>query len=101
LPVVTAAPPEVVPVLPTRPVSPARPPQPSRGNRVVRGFAAFFGLLWRLGVGALMCFNTYILSYLTSIIAVGWTYRWMQAVVLRGWWKQSPKQHAGSFRDFC
>jgi hypothetical protein len=68
---------------------------------VLRGFAALFGWLWRLAVGAAMCFNTYVLSFFTSIVAVGWTYRWMQAIVLRGWWKQSPKRHEGSFQDFC
>ncbi len=97
LPAVAAPPPEVLPVLTARPA----PPKAARGSRVLRGFAALFGWLWRLAVGAAMCFNTYIVSYFTSIIAVGWTYRWMQAVVLRGWWKQSPKRHEGSFREFC
>src|SRR5262249_44559020 len=35
------------------------------------------------------------------IVVVGWTYRWMQAVALRGWWKQSPKRFDGTFADFC
>jgi hypothetical protein len=95
LPAGGAAPPEVLPV------RPPAPPSARRGRRVLRGFAALIGWLWRLAVGAAMCFNTYLLSYLTSIIAVGWTYRWMQAIVLRGWWKQSPKRHEGSFQEFC
>jgi hypothetical protein len=101
LPVAAAVPPEVLPVLPARPAPPPRPPQTAWGNPVLRTFASLFGWIWRLAVGALMCFNYYVLSYFTSIFAVGWTYRWMQAVVLRGWWKQSPKRHDGSFRDFC
>jgi hypothetical protein len=97
LPVTPAALPEVLPVRP----APPPPPRPARGNPVLRVVGGFLGWIWRLAAGAAMCFNTFILSYFTSLLAVGWTYRWMQAVVLRGWWKQSPKRHDGSFRDFC
>ncbi len=119
LPVERAAPPDVVPV------SPARPTTTARGNPVLRWFGALCGWLWRWVVASAMCFNglaigigpevTVIaptlagtgaeaaipLSYFTSILAVGWTYRWMQAIVLRGWWKRSPKRNEGSFQDFC
>jgi hypothetical protein len=104
LPVTCGAPPqaEAVPsVLPVPTVLPVRRPQVPEGNAVLRGFAAFFGWIWRWVAGALLCFNTFILSYVTSILVVGWSYRWMQAVVLRGWWKQSPKRREGSFADFC
>jgi hypothetical protein len=111
----TSSPPEVVPagsipealpatppvVLPAQPPRAAVPPQRARRNPVLRGFGFLFGWLWRLAAGAVMCFNWFILSYLTSIVAFGWTYRWMQALVLRGWWKQSPRRHDGSFQDFC
>lgn len=58
--------------------------------------AALAGWLWRLAVGGLFCFN-----FLTSIAVVGWLYRWMQARVLYGWWKQSRFRDQGSFRAFC
>src|SRR5437588_9820004 len=93
--------PEVLPVRPAPPPPSARPPQTARGNPVLRFFGFLFGWAWRLFAGAVMCFNTFVLSYLTSIVAFGWTYRWMQALVLRGWWKQSPKRYEGSFQDFC
>ena len=119
LPVARAAPPDVVPV------RPARPTPRARGNAILRWFGALCGWLWRWVAATAMCFNglaigigpgvlviaptlvemgaeTAIpLSYFTSILAVGWTYRWMQAVVLRGWWKRSPKRQEGSFQDFC
>jgi hypothetical protein len=59
------------------------------------------GWAWRLFVGAKLCFNAYVLSYFTSVAVVGWTYRWMQALVLRGWWKQSRFCNEGTFADFC
>jgi hypothetical protein len=92
-----APPPEVLPA----PPSARKPPRTARGNPAARAFGFLFGWLWRLSVGAVMCFNTFVLSYLTSIVAFGWTYRWMQALVLRGWWKQSPRRQEGSFQDFC
>jgi hypothetical protein len=121
--------PDVVPVypevLPVRPERPAAPPPAARGNAFLRGTGALCGWLWRWAVASAMCFNGLAigigpgvsviaptlagtgadvaipLSYFTSILAVGWTYRWMQAVVLRGWWKRSPKRQEGSFQDFC
>jgi hypothetical protein len=59
------------------------------------------GWSWRLLVGALLCFNWFILSFITSIVVLGWTYRWMQMLVLRGWWKQSRQRARGTFADFC
>lgn len=77
------------------------PPGPAPANPVLAACRAVLGWAWRLFAGAALCFNWYVLSYLTSIVVVGWTYRWMQAVVLRGWWKQSPKRRQGTFREFC
>ena len=83
------------------------------------------GWAWRLAVGAFFCANPFVLAlgvgtsavvaeiapegtnavlvlcYFTAIFAVGWTYRWMQAVVLRGWWKRSPRRREGTFARFC
>src|SRR5262249_43694814 len=98
LPVPTALPAPPPTVLPVHPPPAVLPPERGRGNPALRFFGFVFGWLWRLGAGAVMCFNTYILSYLTSIVAFGWTYRWMQGLVLRGWWKQSPRRREGSFR---
>jgi hypothetical protein len=55
-----------------------------------------FAWLWRIGFGGLFCF-----SYFTSILVVGWHYRWMQGKVFYSWWKQSPQRQRGSFEDFC
>jgi hypothetical protein len=52
---------------------------------------------WRIFAGAFLCFAGYVLS----IIVVGWFYRWMQATVLRGFWKRSPQRVHGSFEAFC
>jgi hypothetical protein len=56
---------------------------------------ALFGWAWRLAVGA-----AFGMSCFTSILVVGWLYRWMQGRVLYGWWKQSPLSREGSFDDF-
>jgi hypothetical protein len=57
---------------------------------------AFFGWIWRIAVGSLLCF-----SIVGSIVVTGWFYRWMQGLVLRGWWKRSRFRQEGSFEDFC
>lgn len=63
--------------------------------------AAVMGWLYRWAVGALMCFNVFVLSWFTSVAAVGWTNRVVQASVLRAWWWRSPKRHDSSFSAFC
>jgi hypothetical protein len=47
-------------------------------------------------VGAFFC-----LGYFGSVAVVGWSYRWVQTRVLRGWWKQSHWRKKGSFEEFC
>jgi hypothetical protein len=63
---------------------------------MARRLLGLLGLLWRWLVGAAGC-----LWYPTSIVVTGWTYRWVQGRVLRGWWKQSRLAREGSFADFC
>jgi len=70
-------------------------------SRLLRFGIGVIEWAWRFFAGAMLCFNYLVLSYVTSILVVGWTYRWMQAVVLRGWWKQSPKRQQGTFQEFC
>jgi hypothetical protein len=91
LPVVKPALPEV---LPARPVSVRK--QPSVEKVLLAWVMAFFGWCWRLPMGALFC-----TTYLTSIFVVGWTYRWMQGIVLRSWWRASRVSQGGSFAEFC
>jgi hypothetical protein len=91
--------PEVIPVE-RRPAYSRHVERPT-GNGLVRFFGGLFGWLWRIAVGAVLCFNAPVLSFFTSIAVVGWLYRWMQGLVLRGWWKQSKFRHDGSFHDFC
>ncbi|HEV3256750.1 MAG TPA: hypothetical protein VG013_07725 [Gemmataceae bacterium] len=79
---------------------PAGPEVHARGvwRAVGRWIAVLFGWCWRLGVGALLCMN-YL--YISGIVVTGWTYRWVQARVVRGWWKKSRFGRQGSFEDFC
>jgi hypothetical protein len=91
LAVVKPAPPQVLPAEPT----PARK-QPDLGKTLLGWVAACFGWCWRVPVGALFC-----TTYLTSILVVGWTYRWVQGIVLRSWWRASRVSADGSFAEFC
>ncbi|MCS6852443.1 MAG: hypothetical protein NZ700_14865, partial [Gemmataceae bacterium] len=79
----------------------AGPPLGARPGRLRRDLAAFLGWTWRLLAGAFLCFNAPVLSWLTSIAVAGWLYRWMQALVLRGWWRRGPRRPGGSFDEFC
>jgi hypothetical protein len=65
-------------------------------SSIWRKLGAFLGWCWRIPVGGLLCFNLF-----TSIVVIGWLYRWMQGRVLRGWWKQSRFYHEDSFEDWC
>src|SRR5262245_27350515 len=85
--------PEVVP--------PPLPPFARRPGRPWRILSWFVGWSWRIVAGAFLCFNAYLLSYLTSILVVGWLFRWTRARVLYGWWKQSPLRWQGTFETFC
>lgn len=52
--------------------------------------------LWKFLVGMVCC-----QSLLFSFLLVGWTYRFMQRVALKAWWKQSrDRQEAESLSDF-
>lgn len=73
-----------------------RRPPPSGWRLLGDGIIAFLGWCWRIPVGALLCLN-----YFSSILVVGWHYRWMQGRVLRGWWKQSRLRRERSFEEFC
>jgi len=68
------------------------PPKPFFLTRIL---VFVVGWLWRLAVGAVLCFN-----YFSSILVAGWTYRFMQGVALRGWWKQRRSEAGQSFQDF-
>jgi hypothetical protein len=54
------------------------------------------GGIWRWLVGPFFCLN-----YFTSVLVVGWTYRWIQAAVLRAWWRRSPRREERTFEEFC
>src|SRR5262245_59242300 len=87
----------------------SEPDLPPGGGRLSRCVSFVFGWGWRVAMGTALCFNfldfhsplTVIFSYLTSIIALGWLQRWMQTVVLRGWWKRSGRHQRESFEEFC
>jgi hypothetical protein len=89
-----ASQPTTVEPIPERPQRrPGRPGGPSATGRVV---SALFGWLWRMTVGVLFC-----MSWFTSILVMGWLYRWVQGRVLYGWWKQSRLREQGAFASFC
>jgi hypothetical protein len=64
--------------------------QPRKSGQVRAAVSAIIGWTWRILAGAFFCFNVPLLSYLTSILVVGWLNRWMRARVLHHWWRQSP-----------
>jgi hypothetical protein len=88
---------ELATVLPVVPlvVQPVRK-QPDLGKVLLGWVRAFLGWCWRVPVGALFCMN-----YFTSILVVGWSYRWVQGVVLWSWWRASRVKGDGSFAEFC
>jgi hypothetical protein len=63
---------------------------------LLKGTASFLSWCWRIFVGGLLCFNLF-----TSVLVIGWLYRWMQGRVLRGWWRQSRLRAVESFEEFC
>jgi hypothetical protein len=70
-------------------------------GRLKQGVAALLGWSWRILAGAFLCFNVYLLSYLTSVLVVGWFQRWTRARVVRGWWKQSPLRNEMPLEVLC
>ncbi len=72
------------------------PARKKSGNKVLSFARAFLGWMVRWLLGALFCMN-----YFTSIVVMGWSYRWMQALALKSWWKRSRIAKEESFREFC
>jgi hypothetical protein len=101
-PVIVASPPKVEPA-PEKPKPKvekprATPPAPRRG---ANPFVVLITWIARFVIGVLMIANFFPLSFITAIAAFGWLQRRMQAIALRGWWKESPRRGEGSFQDFC
>lgn len=61
--------------MPVPPVS-----TPARSSRLWRGLV----FIWKFAIGIICC-----QSLIFSIFLVGWTYRFMQRVALKVWWKRS------------
>jgi hypothetical protein len=99
-------PPVVLPAPEEKP-KPAPPPAPVKAgppaDRAIRENAAYTVLAWtaRIVVGVCMISNIFPLSFVTAIAAFGWLQRRMQAITLRGWWRESPRRLEGTFQDFC
>src|SRR5579871_5434236 len=78
------------------PVQPVNPPeQPREADLAWRIVSGLFGWPWRLAVGILLC-----MSWFTSILVMGWLYRFVQGRVLYAWWKRSPRRSRESFAAF-
>lgn len=88
--------PEVLPVLPGRRETPNRRSTGLTSSSIWQWPAALLGWCGRLLIGGLLCF-----TLIGSILVTGWTYRWMQGLVLRGWYSRSRFREHGSFEDFC
>jgi hypothetical protein len=106
-PVVTAVPesppvPTVVEPIPDKPSpKPEKPaPLPDRANRE-NPLVTVIAWIARFIVGVYMICNFFPLSFITAIAAFGWLQRRMQAIAVRGWWRQSPRRFEGTFQDFC
>jgi hypothetical protein len=86
--------PEVLPVV--GPVCRTGLARPARQAGPTLWLMTFCGWCWRILIGGLLCFNLF-----GAIVVNGWMYRWMQGLVLRGWWKRSRFREQGSFEHFC
>lgn len=95
-PVVLAA-----PAPPTVIEAPKEPPTPP--DRRIRENPLVTVLAWiaRFIVGVCMICNAFPLSFITAIAAFGWLQRRIQAITLRGWWRESPRRFEGTFQAFC
>ena len=72
-------------------------------DRAIRENAFVTVIAWiaRFVVGVCMICSIFPLSLITSVAAFGWLQRRMQALALRGWWKESPRRLEGTFQQFC
>lgn len=103
--VVKPAPPSVVEIVEPMPEAraPKVEPAPPPPDRIIRENALYTLLAWgvRIIVGIFMICNYFPLSFITAIAAFGWLQRRMQAIALRGWWRESPRRLEGTFAEFC
>jgi hypothetical protein len=93
---------DIATALPARPR--ARRPRRGSGPTLLGLIRAFCGWCWHIPMGTLLCMFPYlpgIVAFLPTVLVVGWSYRWMQALVLRGWWAQSRRREEGTFEEFC
>ncbi len=74
----------------------AEPTAPTRNMSFAKTRrAAMF--LWRYTIGVLFC-----QMMIGSLVAVGWTYRWMQRSALKYWWRKSGLEgQGGEFAAFA
>ncbi len=101
-PVVKAAPPLHVEPLPETPPPKADKPAPPPDRAIKENqLLTIGGWIARVIVGVFMICNFFPLSFITAIAAFGWLQRRMQAIALRGWWRESPRRLEGTFQAFC
>jgi hypothetical protein len=102
--VLPAREPDIPSVLPARGPARRRHPRPAFGRSLWNFVRATLGWCWRIPIGTLLCLAPYlpgIIAFIPSILVVGWSYRWIQALVLRGWWRQSRLSEENTFEQFC
>src|SRR5262245_61105505 len=85
---------EVVSPVPAAPVAPSR-----QASWLWRALCWVVGWAWRITAGVFLCFNAPLLSYLTSILVLGWFNRWVRGRVLFAWWRQSGARGGEVFAE--
>jgi hypothetical protein len=77
-------------------VSPAPPqtPQPKLG--ALAKTKRILVVCWKILVGGFLCQFP-----VTSVLAIGWSYRYMQRTALKQWWKASAQSDAGAPYSDC
>ncbi len=76
------------------------PPRRSRPLRVERkGPNPLFRVLGSILLWPFVAL--FAMSYVSSLVLVGWGYRWMRKIVLRSWWKQGRPERYQTFEEFA
>lgn len=76
--------------------APSEQPKSKKPRNFLGKVTGFLSWIFRWFVGAALCMN-----FFTSVIVVGWLYRWMQSATLKYWWKQSENKQSQTFREYC
>ena len=71
-------------------------PDSSKQSGLAKALGHWLALAIRCAIGVWMC-----TQFLTSLILVGWTFRWMRSRAWQGWWKRGAAPEGSCFCDFA